>query len=94
MEEEVKNFLFFYHKTMEREPTPESIDSVIERLLDKLETYTELYSEISLELQGQWYDAEMEARAGKDREAAKTHLEEFLNILEAERQKRLNKLGF
>jgi hypothetical protein len=69
---------------MEKMPTPENIDSLIEKLLAKLDDYNELYDEFEEE----WYSAEMEARVGKDREAAKAGLEKLLEILEAEKQKR------
>ena len=66
---------------MEQESPFESVDSAIEGLLEKLDSYEELWDE-HLELQEQWYWAAMEARVGQDREAAKVHLEEFLKVLE------------
>lgn len=65
---------------MEQEPTFENVDSAIEDLLEKLDSYAELWDGHP-ELQEQWYWAEMEARVSKDREAAKVHLEEFIEIL-------------
>ena len=70
------------------EPTPEEIDAEIEKLLQTLDEYGDLYNKLSLELQDQWYDAEMEAKVGKDRGAAKTHLEKFLGILAKQRGKK------
>ena len=65
-----------------KEPTPENIDSAIEKLLETLESYAELYNELGPILQDLWYDVEMEAKVGKDRQIAKVHLEEFLGVLE------------
>ncbi len=72
---------------MEKIPTPENIDLLINQLLEKLDDYAELYDKVNPELQEQWYWAAMEAGVSKDREVAKTHLEEFLKIIEAEKQK-------
>ncbi len=69
-------------KRFSKESGPENIDSAIEKLLETLESYGELYDGLSPELQDWWYDVENEARAGKDRQAAKAHLEEFLGVLE------------
>lgn len=66
----------------EKEPTIEELDADIEKLLDKLEEYGELYNDLSEGLQDRWYDAEMEAKVGKDRKTAKKHLEEFIAVLE------------
>lgn len=65
-----------------KEPSPENIDLVIKKLLEILESYNELFNELSPELQDQWYDAEMEAKVGKDRLAATIHLQQFLKTLE------------
>jgi len=73
----------------EKIPTPENIDLLIDQLLDKLAEYGDLYDEVSLELQEQWYWAEMEARVGKDRETARVKLEEFLETIEIEKQKKI-----
>ncbi len=74
---------------IEKIPTPENFDLLIDRLLDKLAEYGDLYDEVSPELQEQWYLTEMEARVGKDREAAKAKLEEFLETIEIEKQKKI-----
>lgn len=71
---------------MEQEPTIENVDSVIEGLLEELDSYAELWDEHP-ELQEQWYWVDMEARVSKDREAAKVHLEEFLKVLKGVKNK-------
>lgn len=71
---------------MEQGPTFENVDSVIDGLLEELDGYAELWDEHP-ELQEQWYWAEMEARVSKDREAAKVHLEEFLEVLKSVKSK-------
>ena len=64
------------------ELTPEEIELSIEALLAALdEKFGESYNDLSPELQDRWYDAEMEAKVGKDRVAAKNHLEQFIDIL-------------
>lgn len=60
----------------------EKLDEDIERLLEFLDGYGELWDGLGVKLQEQWYDAEMEARVGKDRQVAKDHLEGFIGILE------------
>jgi|GEM_PF-1381963 len=70
----------FPEKTIES--TPEEVELSIEALLGALdEEFGESYNDLSPELQDRWYDAEMEAKVGKDRLAAKTHLEQFIDIL-------------
>lgn len=71
---------------MEQEPSLENIDAVIDGLIEELDSYAGLWDEHP-ELHDQWYWAEMEARVGKDRQAAKKHLEEFLKILEGIKNK-------
>jgi len=74
---------------IEKIPTPENIDLLIEQLLEKLAEYGDLYDEVTPELRDQWYLADMQATVGKDREAAKAKLEEFLEIIEVEKQKKI-----
>jgi len=74
---------------IEKIPIPENFDLLIDQLLDKLAEYGDLYDEVSLELQEQWYWIEMRARVGKDRETAKAKLEEFLETIEIEKQKKI-----
>ncbi len=74
---------------IEKIPTPENVDLLINQLLDKLAEYGDLYNEVSSELQEQWYWVEMEARVGRDRETAKVKLKEFLKIIESEEQKKI-----
>jgi len=65
-----------------KEPTPEDVDAEIEQKLKELyENYSELV-EIGSELDDKWYWVEQEANVGKDRQAAKKHLEEFIEKLE------------
>ena len=64
------------------EQTPEQIETAIEKLLETLHDYSEHYDKFP-DLQEEWYNAEMEAEVGADREMAKTHLEHFIKILEA-----------
>ena len=67
------------------EPSPENVEADIERLLDVLHGYAELYDEFP-EIQEDWYYAEMEAETSQDREAAKVHLEEFIKKLEEKKK--------
>lgn len=70
----------FPEKTIES--TPEEVELSIEALLGALdEEFGESYNDLSPYLQNRWYEAEMEARVGKDRLAAKSHLEQFIDIL-------------
>ena len=64
-----------------------NIESAIENLLEALEGFSKSWKGLSPELQEQWYLAEMEARVGKDREAAKTHLEAFIRTLREEEER-------
>ena len=67
---------------LEKAPTPENIDSAIERMTAELnEKYD--FMELTPELQEEWYMVEMEAGVARDREAAKKHLEEFMEKLES-----------
>jgi len=68
----------------EKIPTPENLDLLIDQFLDKLAEYSDLYEEVRPEIQEQWYWVEMRAMVGKDRETAKTKLEEFLKTIEGE----------
>ena len=58
------------------------LESTIESLLETLEGFSRVWNRLSPELQEQWYLAEMEARVGKDRETAKTHIEAFIRTLQ------------
>lgn len=71
-----------------QQPSPENIDSAIEKLLENLYERAELFDKLGPELQEKWYWVEQEAEVGKDRAAAKAKLEEFLKVLE-EREKSL-----
>jgi len=64
-------------ENLERENL-ENIESEIEKLLSELYGFAEQYENLEPELQNEWYDAEMEAEVGKDREKAKTNLEQFV----------------
>ena len=71
-----------------QEPNPENVELEIEGLLETLyNNYAEIYDELGPELQSRWYDIEMEAGVGQDRENAKTQLEEFLKVLEDKNKK-------
>ncbi|MEK9185973.1 MAG: hypothetical protein AAB885_00110 [Patescibacteria group bacterium] len=65
----------------EKIPSPENIESRIEQLLETLENYAEYFDQLTVEQQDRWYDIEMEAKVGKDRESAKTQLEGFIEWL-------------
>lgn len=69
---------------MEKPPSPENLESEIERLLGELENYAldQFPVEVQDELANDWYDAEMMARVGADREAALTGLQQFVSKLE------------
>ncbi|MDP3999797.1 MAG: hypothetical protein Q8P76_04405 [bacterium] len=67
-------------------PSPENLESEIEKLLEQMETFADLYTELSPEDQDAWYDAEMEAKVGKDRAAAKEHLQKFLDYLKKQKK--------
>ena len=67
-----------------QEPNLEAIDLQIDRLLENLGDYAELYDQ-SPELQDEWHWTEMEARVSIDRAAAKARLEEFIKKLEAKK---------
>ncbi|MGC9610849.1 MAG: hypothetical protein ABSE68_01355 [Minisyncoccia bacterium] len=69
------------------EPNPENVEAGIERLLDVLHGYAELFDE-NPDIQEEWYDVEMEAEVAKDRETAKAHLEEFIRKLEEKKEER------
>jgi len=58
----------------------EVIDQEIESLIEALDKYN--YNNLPEEVQDEWYDVEMEGKVGKDRSAAKAHLEEFIKKLE------------
>ena len=70
---------------MEKIPSPESIEAEIERLLGELATYAldQFPEEAQDQLAEEWYDAEMEAKVGADREHALEYLRQFVNKLES-----------
>ena len=70
-----------------KEPNPEELEAAIEALIEKLYGYTNSFDSLSAEMQENWYWAEMEAKAGLDRQEAKRQLEQFLMVLEVETKK-------
>ena len=64
-----------------KEPSPENLENEILKLLEELDSRRDVYDNLSLVEQDEWYAVEMEARVAKNREAAKTHLKEFLKYL-------------
>ncbi|HEY4475643.1 MAG TPA: hypothetical protein VJB92_02900 [Candidatus Paceibacterota bacterium] len=77
---------------MEEFPTPESkpenFDQKIETLLSEMDGLRWLYNELNEDEQSMWYDVEMEAECGKNREYACGQLEKFMDFLEKEAKKR------
>ena len=69
-----------------QEPSPENIDAEIEKLLDVLNGYGELFDKLSKEKQEEWYWTEMEGKVGKDRKVAKEQLKEFISFLEKKKR--------
>jgi hypothetical protein len=69
---------------MEQLPNPENIESKIEQLLNKLDDYAlaQFPEGIQDQLADEWYAAEMEARVSADRDAALTHLSQFIEKLQ------------
>ena len=67
-----------------QEPSPESIDQEIERLVGFLygEEYSDMWQNFP-ELQEEWYWIEQEAGVALDRQAAKEHLEQFIEKLDS-----------
>jgi hypothetical protein len=68
----------------EHEPTPEnSVEAEINELLAELKVfdYEGWYHELSAEMQERWYDADMEAQVGKNREQARDNFAQFLEAL-------------
>lgn len=59
----------------------EKIDAEIEKLLENLRSFYEKWDEMNPELQEEFYWVEMEGGVGKDREAARKKLEEFIRKL-------------
>ncbi len=59
------------------------IESSIRELLEELNKYAldQFPKEIQDELADEWYDAEMEAKTGADREAALQHIQQFVDKL-------------
>ncbi len=72
-------------KQFSAEQGPEDVEAGIERLLDVLHGYAELFDEYP-EIQEEWYYVEMEAEVAKNRETAKVHLEEFIKKLEEKKK--------
>ena len=72
-----------------REPTPEEIERAIEELIEVIysDEYSGLYYEFP-ELQDAEYDAIMEAKNGKDRVAAKKHLEDYVELLKSKKEQK------
>lgn len=68
---------------MEKPPSPEDIENQIEELLNELDNYAldQFPEEVQDQLADEWYDAEMEARVGKDRDQALEHLRQFVDKL-------------
>ena len=68
---------------MEKFSNIENVESQMEQLLSKLDNYAldQFPEEIQDELADEWYDAEMEARVGKNRGQALEHLSQFVNKL-------------
>ena len=66
-----------------KEPTPEEAEK-IEKSIDKLVKDLDKFNtkDYDLEIQDEWYWAELEAQVGKDRELAKANLERLLDTLE------------
>ncbi len=67
------------------EPKPEKIREEIDRLLEVLHGYAELYDKFP-EIQEEWYFVEMEAETSNDPETGKVHLEEFIKKLEEKKE--------
>lgn len=65
-------------KNIENLKNVENIEQEIEKLLGELYGFAEKYENLETELQSEWYDVEMEAEVGKDREKAKVNLQEFI----------------
>ncbi len=68
---------------MEKSPSPENIEGQIEQLLEEFDNYAldQFPEEIQAQLARDWYDAEMEARVGENREQALEHLRRFVDKL-------------
>ena len=71
-------------ETFPQEPSPEEIDAEIERLVGVLygEEYSDMWHDFP-ELQEEWYWIEQEAGVALDRQAAKEHLEQFIEKLDS-----------
>jgi len=71
-------------ETFPQEPSPEEIDAEIERLVGVLysEEYFDMWHDFP-ELQKEWYWIEQEANVALDRQAAKEHLEQFIEKLDS-----------
>ena len=68
---------------MEKSPSPENIEDQIEQLLGELDNYAlEQFPEDKRDAIAEaWYDAEMEARVGLNREKALENLRKFVEKL-------------
>lgn len=75
-------------KEDEQEPSFENIEKIdaeIKELLESLDNFD--FESFSLEIQEEWYWVEQEANVAKDRIAAKTHFEQFIEKLKKESEK-------
>ena len=68
---------------MEKPLSPENVEARIERFLNELDNYAldQFPEDIQDWLADEWYDAEMEAQVGKDREQAVERLNQFVEKL-------------
>ena len=67
---------------MEKPPTPENVESAIERLLVELRHhYYDVYDRLDFQLQEKWDDLEREVDAGIDREGVRADLEILVRII-------------
>jgi len=68
---------------MEKPLSPENVEARIERFLNELDNYAldQFPEDIQDRLAYEWYDAEMKAQVGKDREQAVERLNQFVEKL-------------
>lgn len=71
----------------DHEITPEEIESDIEKSLQQLRSYDEIFDKLDKEMQERWYGVEMGAEVEKDRKGARAKLEIFLEKLKPEADK-------
>lgn len=75
-------------KKSEQEPSFENIEKIdaeIKELLESLDSFD--FNFFGPEIQEEWYWVEQEANVAKDRIAAKTHLEQFVEKLKKKNRK-------